>query len=465
MDFRNRLSKTSIFLFLLLFLGSCESPLDPITDPTDLTTNSESVPTIIPTGDEQYLNTKSDFIYDQSELRTFELTIPTEDYEKINNDPAAEQYVAGSLNFENETISPVGIRYKGSIGAFVGCLSNFDLANPSGSKTCTKLSMKVKINWEGREEKFYGLKKLQFHSMNNDPSQLRERVAYHCFREMGVAAPRAVHARLVINGEFVGLFALVEQIDGRFTRHNFEDGKGNLYKELWPLNSAGQARTSADFLNALKTNEDENPTVDLIQNFAQQIAAASSENVPAIIEEYMDIETMIAYAAVDRTIRNDDGAFHWYCGDGSCDPHNFYWYEETDRQKVHLIPWDTDHAFENIVFDANPIVPIADDWGETRNDCEPFGYGVWRVQQKSAACDKLTAGWVTYADLYEQKRQEFIETVFSAAQLEPLMTAWEAQISTATEEAKAAHGDAVSLERWKNAVTQLRTQIERAREL
>ena len=40
---------------------------------------------------------------------------------------------------------------------------------------------------------------------------------------MGVAAPRSVHARLVINGELSGLYALTEQIDENFIRQNFDD--------------------------------------------------------------------------------------------------------------------------------------------------------------------------------------------------------------------------------------------------
>jgi len=144
-------------------------------------------------GTPQYLTLDSDYLFDQEALYTYELLLSETNLNIINNDPAAEQYVSGALVFQGDTISPVGIRYKGSIGAFVGCLSGNNWTNPSGSKTCTKLSMKIKINYEGREEKFYGLKKLQFHSMKNDESQMRERIGYSLFREMGVAAPRVVH--------------------------------------------------------------------------------------------------------------------------------------------------------------------------------------------------------------------------------------------------------------------------------
>ena len=55
---------------------------------------------------------------------------------------------------------------------------------------------------------------------------------------MGVAAPRSTHARVVVNGEFVGLFVTTENIDGRFTRANFNDGTGNFIRGL-ALHRAG----------------------------------------------------------------------------------------------------------------------------------------------------------------------------------------------------------------------------------
>ena len=91
---------------------------------------------------------ESGYLFDQSELRTYELHLSDEALATLDADPAAEQYVEGSMTFEGQTIEPVGIRYKGSVGAFFGCLSGRDWVRPSGQKTCTKLSMKVKINWD-----------------------------------------------------------------------------------------------------------------------------------------------------------------------------------------------------------------------------------------------------------------------------------------------------------------------------
>lgn len=455
--------RISILAVVLLF-ATCkkaedESPFIPVNPEPDF-----EVPLITPAGDEQFLNMDSDYIFDQSKLATFELKIPDSALAQINANPAAEQYVEGMLIFEGDTISPVGVRYKGSIGAFVNCLSGSDWGNPSGQKICTKLSMKIKINWNGADYKFYGLKKLQFHSQNQDNSQMRERLGYWLFRDMGVPAPRSVHARLMINGKYSGLYALTEQIDGRFAKYNFEDNDGNLYKEIWPLNMNGQPFSEQTYLTHLKTNEDESPSAALIRDFAQEIANAAPADLQAVIANRMDIQEIISYAVVDRTIRHDDGPFHWYCGGNSCSSHNFYWYEEPNLGKLHLIPWDLDNAFENIIFNANPVTPIADDWGQITANCSPFEYGIWGLEQWSASCDKLTGGWASFETEYEQTLSQFKNNSLVAAQVNALLSDWKNQIRAATLEAEQTHDDALSVSRWELALGQLQSQLQYARD-
>ncbi len=244
--------------------------------------------------------------------------------------------------------------------------------------------MKIKINWRGREERFYGLNKLQLHSMNLDPSQMRERLAYWLFREMGVPAPRSVNARLFINGTFSGLYALTEEVDSRFTKYNFTDGDGNLYKEIWPVNIYGQAFPEQEYIKKLETNEENNPSAELIRAFGNDIAASTSSNIKDIVAKWIEVDKIMSFIAVDRTIRVDDGPFHWYCSGQWCGNHNYFWYEDPKAKKLHLIPWDMDNAFENIIANVNPVTPIADKWGETRANCQPF-FGAAQRLQRSAA--------------------------------------------------------------------------------
>jgi spore coat protein CotH len=413
---------------------------------------------IIVDGTENYSTLKSDYIFDQEKLHTFELTIPEENLKFLNDDPAREEYVDGKLTFEGEEIAIIGIRYKGSIGAFVNCVSGNNWANPSGRKVCTKLSMKLKINYTDKDKKFYGLKKLQFHSMNLDPSQMRDRLGYHLFRKMDVIAPRSTHCRLVINGEYSGLYALVENIDGRFVKQNFDNDDGNLYKEIWPLDSNGEIQNQNRYINALETNEELN-NVSQMENFAKAIMNTSIDSLEILVSKWMVPEDIISYVVVDRLIKNDDGVFHWYCNGNNCAPHNYFWYEDDEDLKMHLIPWDLDNAFENIT-NSNAVTAIADGWDETSNNCNPFKFGGLQLKQKSAACDKLIMAWTLYDELYKEKKQEFINGAFSEVSVNEVLDTWAEQINAATIEAKEKHDDAISVNRWESEIQKLKDALE-----
>ena len=414
------------------------------------------VPNIQPIGTEKYLDLNSDYIFDQESLHTFELKIPGSSLRKIDSDPVKEEYVEGILIFEGDTLSPVGIRYKGSVGAFVGCTSGKNPLQPSGKKICTKLSMKVKIDWKGRKHKFYDLTKLQFHNQNNDPSQMHERLGYWFFRSMGVPAPRSVHAKLIINGKYSGLYALTEQIDKNFVRFNFKETNGNLYKEVWPINHKGEPQKYRKLLGGLKSNEENNPDLSLIKTFGELIADSDSIESRKIVSDYMNINQIISYAVVDRAIRNDDGVFHWYeFGQGPFS-HNYYWYEEPIKEKIHLIPWDLDNAFENLTSE-NPVTFIPDRWGEVSNDCKSFPYGEWGFWQRSASCDKIIKVWTTYKKEYGELQNKFSSSYIDEAN--NLIDKWSIQIQDATLEASKMHKDALPVRKWERNLDILKAQV------
>ena len=445
-----------LLLFVVLVV-SCD-------DKEDIIEQEFIAPIIVPNGSEQYLNLSSDFIFDQNELRTFELKLSEKNLNKIDNDPTAEQYVEGMMIFEGDTISPIGIRYKGSVGAWVGCVDGDIWFEPSGRKICTKLSTKVKINWKGRDERFYGLKKLQFHAQNLDPTLMHERLGYWLFRSMGVEAPRSVHARLVINEEFIGLYALTEQIDGAFTNYHFDDKDGNLYKEVWPLKMNGESMDSRSLISALKTNENDNPSTDIMSGFADKLRNGKESDIPNIISEYMDINKVLSLVVVDRAIRHDDGFLHWYCEQDDCFSHNFYWYEEPNNKKVNLIPWDLDNAFENIINDVNPVTPIADRWGQISNNCNPFPYGDFGLYQWSASCDRLTGGWAMHKELYQELKNKFIQGPFAASNVNALLSAWSAQIRPVVKEAQDKNTwDQLTVQEWESNLYELIDKLEFAR--
>jgi hypothetical protein len=399
------------------------------------------------------------YLFDQEELRTYDLFLTPQDLFVLDLDPRAEEYVTGRLRFEEREYQPVGIRYKGSVGGFRDCIGLL------GEKACTKLSIKVSFDWQDEAGRFYGLRKLQFHAMNRDPSMLKERLGYALMRESGLAAPRAVHVRLRVNGQLLGLFALVEQIDGRFTRSRFADGgEGNLYKEVWPLQADNSAEQEDELRMALETNEDEQPVFDGMLGFGGALERSAPDALAETIADFTDLDYAMRYVAVDRTIAHDDGPFHWYCGGSSCSNHNYYWYEQPGGDRLWLIGWDLDSVF-NL---DNTTTTLWMSWEDTSLGCDPVSRAPFIIPQRVPICDKLTFGWAQQQKRYLDAVEAFLDGPFDPEAVEKKLRAWEEQIVPVVHEAAELHDDAVTPAEWHGAAVALRSAItelrERARE-
>ena len=430
-----------------------DSELSPTTStPTtsEETEPTEPLPPVIAEPDDD-----AAFLFKGDQVHTFEFTVSEEDMAFLDNDPVAEIYVPATLRYKGETYLDVGLRYKGSVGAWMGCTENGGF-NAGGAKTCPKLSMKVKMNWTYEDLTFHGLKKIQFHSMNNDESLMRERLSYYLFRSMGVATSRTAPARLVINGKLVGLFLIVEQIDGAFSRARFtEGGKGNVYKEVWPKHASSEI-----YRGALQTNE-EDGSVEKMVRLANALQETDTEELPALSDQWIDRAYIMNYLAVDRTIKNDDGAMHWYCPFAAegipCNPHNFFWYEATESDQLWLLPWDTDHALRT-AFPTHIPVP----WNQPDPDCVPKDAAL--LAYVPANCDPLVWAWSTFRDDYIESVKTLLAGSFSFGNIRTLLDTWEEQISPYVTEAHADNPEHLSPERWQQFMNELKMTIQHQRE-
>ena len=406
---------------------------------------TEPVPEIIPDPVDA-----ATYIFDDTQVRTYNILVAPADLALIDQNPYAEQLVPASLEFEGKSYGPYKVRYKGSVGAFLYPCTSGALGGPKTGKC----SLKLDFNDLDDNARFYGLKKLNFHSLNADVSMLRDRLGYRMFREMGVAAPRAVHARVLINGELVGLFGVVEQIDGRFTRARFsEGGEGNLYKEIWP-----RYDDAASYLAALETNESEQPQVGTMLAFKGAIASGA-----AAAAMFIDRDYLLRLLAVDRVIINDDGFLHFWCdpiamgnNHGTAGNHNYYWYEAERASRLWLIPWDLDNSFDN-----TKLVHIEPAWTATAPVCECVSYSEFPTQAASS-CEPLIQHMISWLPEYEQRVDAFLRGPFAKDHVDGLLDTWVDQI-------RAGVGEASGLQRapteaqWAEAVMKLRATIESAR--
>jgi spore coat protein H len=384
-------------------------------------------------------------------VKNYELTIAPEDLATLDSMPSAEAYVPASVTIDGEHVDNVGVRYKGSAGAFIRpCTASITPGRSTGPKV-GKCSMKLAFDYVDDAARFHGVKKLNLHSMGRDLTYMREQLGYAMYREMGVASPRTAYVRLVINGKLEGLFLAVEQIDGRFTRSRFsEGGEGNLYKEVWPVYD-----DPVVYRNALESNKGDTTNVDKMLAFAQTL-----KTMPKASTAWVDRDYTLRYIAVDRVLRNDDGVFHFYCGGSGNNPgpfgnHNYYWYEAEHAGRMWLIPWDLDVSLAN-----EPRTFIDFEWSAQTTCMCHIAIG---FPQRAPSCDPLVAQFAMWRDDYDSMVDTFLSGPFAQDAVDAKLDAWSKQIAPFVDEA-AGLGGAPDGVQWDDELLQLRYVLQGVRD-
>ena len=154
-----------------------------------------------------------DDLFDQNTVQDILLTVNSSDWTALREHYLENVYYVADLRWRGEVVRNVGIRSRGR-----------------GSRSESKPGLRVDFNRYTSGQQFLGLKSLVLDNLTQDPSMLKERVVMRFFTEMGMPAPRVVHARLFVNNAFAGLYTIVESIDKDFLKRTLDENDGYLYE-------------------------------------------------------------------------------------------------------------------------------------------------------------------------------------------------------------------------------------------
>ena len=266
-------------------------------------------------------------------------------------------YYVCNLTFENsslnESVNNVGIRLRGNT-----------------SRSHPKRSFKIDFREFGGE-KFHDHKKFNLKAENNDPSQVREHLALEVMRLANVPAARSAHTRLYINGEYMGLYLNVEQIDDEFVQSRFQNDSGNLYKCYWgsTLEHDGQIFDEAKY--ELKTNEEINDR-SVLNEMVTILNNPTLTNWDNQIENVFNVSRFVKYLAAEALLGHWDGY--------SYNKNNFYLYESPDTGLVEFIAYDVDNTFGIDWVNRDWSVRDVLDW-QKHNDPRPLAGNILDIQR------------------------------------------------------------------------------------
>jgi CotH kinase protein len=328
---------------------------------------------------------KSEPLFDVTAIQKLELEVAPADWQWLQAHAREEKYVPATVIHQGQRYTGAAVRYKGDYGSLLSC---FDEA--TGARLCSKLSLKISFNEYGKG-RFFGLRKLVLNSAVRDRSMTREVLSYAMYRAAGVPAPRASHATVSVNGEELGLFVLVENVDQEFLEDHFPNALGNLYKSVWP-----QHADATVYADALSTNE-ATPNVSRMMAFHSAVSGATDASFSTALAPYVDVDQLARYLAADRLVNSPDGIRGFYCYAppyDECVNSNYYWYE-SPGERFALIPWDVDHTLKDVDTDqarsyantsakACAPVPFCVYWNLP--DCDPKTETVYL---RAPQCDSL----------------------------------------------------------------------------
>ncbi len=327
-------------------------------------------------------------IFDKDEITTVNITISDENWADMLENPLEEEFHLCDITVNGETYDSVAIRTK-------GMTSLSSVANSDSDR----YSFKIKADEYVGGQSFDGLDEFVLNNIYQDATYMKEYLSYEMMDYIGVDTPLYSYAAVYINGEYFGLYLMVEAPEEDFLDRVYGADYGELYKpesmsgeigDRTTDGEGGQMPDAADFTDRQemqggnmtqmdfgnRTMPDVNMTEmmgqmggfggmsgsgggadlvytdDEIDSYSQifdnavtdakksdekrVITALKNLNECTDLETYVDVDEVLRYFAANTALVNLDSYV-------SSMKHNYYLYEEDGQ--ISILPWDFNLAF------------------------------------------------------------------------------------------------------------------------
>jgi len=278
----------------------------------------------------------SDDFFNPEVLQRVDLWVNSKDWEKLKQNFEENTYYPADVIWNGQTVRNVGIRSRGL-----------------GSRSGTKPGLRLDMDRYTTDQTFLGLKSFILDNLTQDSSGVHETVTMRFFARLGIPASRETHARLYVNGQYAGLYALIESVDKTMLARVFgsigddvqNDGYLFEYKyiigEPWRFTYLGSALDPYETYFDPKTHEDKSSTKKWgpIEELVRLVNDTSSSLFEETINPRLDLAVFVRYMAAQNFVAEND-AFLGYDG-----MNNFYLYRLENSDQHVFIAWDEDNAF------------------------------------------------------------------------------------------------------------------------
>jgi spore coat protein H len=253
--------------------------------------------------------------------------------------PENPMWVPATIEFEGNTWTNVGVRYKGNSSLTSGWRSG-------------TLKLPLKLDFDEFEDdhpeiddqRFYGFKQLSLANGFSDSSFLRDAATSAILEEAGLpAAETAVYDVMLDYGEgpvSLGLYTMIEVVDDTVVERYFGSDDGNIYEADGSAASFAASTYDQIEQSFQKENNQEEAEWNDIQSLFEVLHDDQRTTDPASwrtsLESLFDVNGFLEWLAISAVIQ------HWDAyGNMS---HNYYLYHDPDSGQLKWISWDHNMA-------------------------------------------------------------------------------------------------------------------------
>lgn len=269
----------------------------------------------------------SDALFDPSRIIQVDIRMDPKDWHALRvSHPVVDEngdfsltkkgykYYQAEAVIDGQPVKSVGVRKKGSWG----------------STMSSRPSLKIKFDNYIKDQEFSGLEMMTLNNLFDDSTKAQQGLVYSFMSKAGVPAPRSNLARVVVNGEDLGVYGNVESIRKTFIKRHFGDAKGDLYENV------ENADLTTNLMHRIvhKWGKSDGP-VELknLVTVLEMPGLVSLEH----IKELVNLEAFITFWAAEVLVGRPDSYPAMY--------NNFHMYRDATSGKFFFIPWGADGAF------------------------------------------------------------------------------------------------------------------------
>jgi hypothetical protein len=253
-------------------------------------------------------------------LHDLHISLDRGDWSRLCANVLANDYYPAALSMNGTTLPEIRVRARGR-----------------NSRNARKPGLRVDLEAGGKKSAIPAVAGFVLGNLVSDATLLHDWLAMKVFRKAGISAPRRSFARVFVNNEYRGVYALGEEIGGSFLRRHFREKNGHLYEYHSTPRLPGASASSAPILKALNHRKADKPgrgasILSAIQAGALA-ARGGKKNAP------LDLRHLATVLAVESFCDDRHGLLSERGPDG------LYYYSARKPSEAFVIPWGRDEAF------------------------------------------------------------------------------------------------------------------------